>query len=197
MKIGIDISQTAFGRTGVSNYLSDLVCGMLEEDHENEYVLFFASLRGSINPEFKSRLAKLMSSNKKISIKSVPIPPTLLDLMWNKFHIVPIENLIGNVDFFMTSDWTEPPARKAKKGSILYDLIVYKFPQESHNQTKFLWKDLIVKPNIVESQKRKHKWMKKEDSVIFCISESTKKDAEEILKIPKDKLHVIYPGLTL
>jgi hypothetical protein len=184
MRIGIDISQTAFGGTGVSNYLSNLVCALLEQDHENEYVLFFSSLRGSINPEFKTRLTKLMSTNKKISIKAIPIPPTILNYVWNKLHILPIETFVGTVDFFLTSDWTEPPARKARKGSILYDLIVYTYPKETAS-------------NIIDTQKAKHQWMKQEDSIIFCISESTKKDAEEILKIPSEKLKVLYPGLTL
>jgi len=45
MKIGIDISQTAYPATGVANYLKNLVKKLLEIDQKNEYVLFFSSLR--------------------------------------------------------------------------------------------------------------------------------------------------------
>jgi len=181
MKIGIDISQLAYERTGVANYLRNLVQSLIEEDKENEYVLFFSSLRKNI--QFSSfKFSQGTYSN--VSIKQFKFPPTLLDLLWNKLHIVPIESLIGNVDIFITSDWTEPPTKKAKKATILYDLIVYKYPEETAGK-------------IVETQKRKLEWVKKESNMILCISKATKRDAEEILGIDEKKLAVIYPGYSL
>lgn len=110
------------------------------------------------------------------------MPPCLLDLLWNRLHIFPIERFIGDIDVFISSDWTEPPAIKAKKATILYDLIVYKYPKET---------DL----KIIATQKRKLKWVKKECGIIFCISESTKNDAMEILGIEEKRLKVVYPGI--
>jgi hypothetical protein len=46
-------------------------------------------------------------------------------------------------------------------------------------------------------QKRKLLWVKRESSIIFCISESTKEDAVEILKIEEEKLKVVYPGFIM
>ena len=40
MKIGIDVSQLAFSKSGVANYLEHLVVNLLKQDTENEYVLF-------------------------------------------------------------------------------------------------------------------------------------------------------------
>lgn len=176
MKIGIDISQLAYKNIGVSNFLQNLVENLIKTDSKNEYVLFFSSLRG-VMPD-------LNISSKNVVIKKFKIPPTILDLLWNKLHILPIENFIGNVDVFLTSDWTEPPTKKAKKATILYDLIIYKYPKETAQK-------------IVEVQKRKLNWVKKESQKIMCISESTKQDAQELLGISKDKLSVIYPGFTL
>lgn len=177
MKIGIDISQVAYENTGVANLLSKLVEHLLKVDKENEYILFFSSLRK------KTQNSKLKSQkyNSKVKIREFKFPPLVLDILWNKLHIVPIEWLIGDVDVFITSDWTEPPARRVKKATILYDLIVYKYPGETDKK-------------IVEVQKRKLKWVKKESSLIFCISEATKKDAMEILGIEEERLRVIYPG---
>jgi len=110
-------------------------------------------------------------------------------------HILPIEKLIGDVDVFISSDWVEPPTQKAKKATVLYDLIIFKYPEESHNKTEFNPFKLLISPNIVASQKRKLVWVKKEVDKIICISEATKKDAEDILGIEKSKLVVIYPGL--
>jgi len=188
MKIGIDISQLAYDSTGVSNYLRNWVENLIKIDTENEYVLFYSSLR-------KKLPSLSLPSNSKVVIKRFRIPPTVLNVLWNNLHRLPIEGLIGNIDIFITSDWTEPPTIKAKKATILYDLIVYKYPEETHNQTEFNPRKLTISANIVTSQRRKLKWVKKESDIIFCISESTKKDAEEILGLDKNKLKVIYPGL--
>ena len=192
MRIGIDISQLAYPQTGVANYLGSLVQNLIELDKENEYVLFFSSLRKDLGLKIQD-----LGKNHNVKIKKFKFPPTLLDLLWNKLHILPIETLIGNVDIFITSDWTEPPVKKAKKVTILYDLMVYKYPEESHHQTKFNPLKLIISPNIVEVQKRKLQWVKKESKRILCISEATAEDATQILNIPKEKLTVVYPGFSL
>lgn len=179
MRIGIDISQLAYSGTGVANYLENLVSHLLEVDTENEYVLFFSSMRN----KFKKR-ALFNIDNKRITLKEFKLPPRLLDLLWNKLHILPIESLIGRVDIFITSDWTEPPTKHAKKATILYDLIVYKHPKETAQ-------------SIVAVQKRKLAWVKKETSLVFCISEATKNDAKQILGLDDSTLQVVYPGLTL
>lgn len=173
MRIGIDVSQLAYEGTGVSDYLKALVQTLIKNDKENEYVLFFSSLRR----KFPLKDLKLIN----VQVKTFRFPPTFLNLLWNKFHILPIERLIGPVDVFITSDWTEPPS-KYPKATILYDLVVYKYPRETDSR-------------IVGTQKRKLKWVKDESKIIFCISESTKRDAKEILGIEENRLKVIYPGL--
>lgn len=178
MKIGIDISQLAFPNTGVGNYVYQLVYQLLQVDTKNEYILFFSSLRGKI----PSSQLHVLNNTTTCNIKSYKFPPLLLDLLWNKLHIMPIEWLIGDIDVFITSDWTEPPVKRAKKATFIYDMIVYKFPDETDRK-------------IVETQKRKLKWVEKESKAIFTISEATKKDIQEILHIPADKIHVAYPGI--
>lgn len=189
MKIGIDISQLAYPNTGVSNYLGNLVNELIKNDKENEYVLFFSSLRGKIQN------SAVKSQNAKVEIKKFKIPPLILNLIWNKLHILPIEWFVGDVDVFITSDWTEPPARTAKKATILYDLLIYKYPDEMHNKTEFKARGLNFSSNIVSIQKQKLKWVKKESKIIFCISKSTAQDAEELLGIEKSRVKVLYPGL--
>jgi glycosyltransferase involved in cell wall biosynthesis len=178
VKIGIDISQIAYEGTGVAELVGNLVKNLLRLDKENEYVLFFSSMRKNL----KSQISNLKSTSQNLKIKTFRFPPSLLDLLWNRLHILPIEWLIGDVDVFITSDWTEPPTVRAKKATILYDLIVYKYPSETDRK-------------IVKVQKRKLKWVKKESDIVFCISESTKKDAMKMLGIEEKRLKVIYPGV--
>lgn len=174
MRIGIDISQLAYPNTGVANYLGKLIGALIEQDKENKYVLFYSSMRRSIRYPVSS------VQNSNVIVKKFKIPLSILDLLWNKLHIVPIEVFIGKVDLFISSDWTEPPS-KAKKATIIYDLTIYKTPDE-------------MAQKIVETQKRKLEWVKKETDIIFTISESGKKDVEKILGIDSDKIRVIYPG---
>lgn len=177
MRIGIDISQTVYKGTGVSKWVISLVEQLTKIDRKNEYILFFSSLRSNFQFSIFN-----FQSNHNFKIKKFRFPPSLLDLLWNRLHILPIEWLIGDVDIFITSDWTEPPTIGAKKATILYDLIVYKYPQETDGK-------------IVEVQKRKLKWVKKESKMVFCISRATKKDAMEFLGIEEKRLKVIYPGV--
>jgi Glycosyltransferase Family 4 len=177
MKIGIDISQLAYEKTGVANYLKSLVSNLITLDNENDYVLFFSSLRRKLDYSFVNGL-----TSSRVSFRFYKLPPSLLDLVWNKLHIMPIENLIGDVDIFITSDWTEPPTKRAKKMTILYDLIIYKYPQETADK-------------IVATQKRKLAWVKKESDMVLCISEATKRDAIDVLGINEKRLEVIYPGV--
>ncbi len=175
MKIGIDISQLAFTNTGVANYLLHLTSKMIENS-ENEYILFYSSLRKSLPNE-----VKMLTKYKNVTVKKFKLPPTALHILFNIIHLTPIEKLIGPVDVFITSDWTEPPVRNAKKMTIIYDMVVYKYPQETAKK-------------IVSVQKKKLSWVKRETEMVLCISESTKKDAIEILGIDPSKIQVIYPG---
>ena len=179
MKIGIDISQIAYENTGVANYVKNIVEQLVAIDAQNEYIFFYSSLRKKIPSFAKSSAGKVIPN---VSIKQFRIPPTVLDILWNKLHIAPIEWFIGDVDVFISSDWTQPPTRKAKKATILYDLIVYKYPEETAAK-------------IVETQKRKLHWVKKECDTILCISEATKNDAMKLLGIEEKRLFVTYPGI--
>ncbi len=171
MRIGIDVSQLAYEKTGVASFLENLI-RELAKHKENEYMLFFSSMR---------RNFPLTFSSKNMRVKRFRFPPAFLDLVWNRLHILPIEKLIGPFDIFVTSDWTEPPS-KFPKATIIYDLTVYKTPMETDKK-------------IIEVQKRKLKWVKNESKVIFCISQATKNDVHEVLGINNDKLKILYPGL--
>ena len=169
MKVGIDISQIVFAGTGVATYTRNLVENIVKQDQKNEYVLFGSSLR-------QQKILNDFLPN--INHKIFPIPPTVMETIWNRFHILPVENLIGKVNVFHSSDWTESPS-KAKKVTTVHDLIVYKFPKSSD-------------PGIIAAQKRKLTWAKKEEAAFIAVSKATKKDIVEILGVPEEKITVIY-----
>ncbi len=175
MKIAVDISQIVYEGSGVARYTQNLVESLLHYDQKNEYIFFFSSLRRSLNKEIENTI------KKKQTLKKYPFPPTLLDFIWNKLHIFPIDNLVGNVDLIITSDWTEPPS-STKKITIVHDLVYLTYPKTLPQQIR----------NV---QTRRMNWVKKESALIIADSHSTKHDIIELLKIPDEKIKVIYPAI--
>lgn len=175
MRIGIDISQIAYQGTGVAIYTENLVKNLIKIDKKNDYVLFYSSLRRKLDRDLVKELI-----SEQVEIKQFKLPPTLLEFLWNRLHLFPIEWLIGKVDVFFSSDWLQPPT-KAKKVTTIHDLSPFKYPE-------------TFPKKIINVHQRKLKWVKKEADAILCDSQATKKDVMEILKIPEKKLKVIYPG---
>lgn len=164
MRIGIDISQIVYG-TGVSNYTKSLVTALLKIDEKNDYVLFGGSIR---------RRDDLLKYHARV----FPLSPTIADFVWNRLHTLPIEWLIGKVDVFHSSDWTQPPTR-AFKVTTIHDLVPLRFPNASH-------------PKIVAAHKRRLEWVKKEVDKIIAVSEFTKKEIVELLNIEPERVVVIH-----
>ncbi len=160
MKIAIDISQIVYG-TGVSFYTQNLVSNLLSLDNQNEYLLFAGALRqiGEINNFVKTL-------NGKFSVKTLPLPPVLSELIWNRYHRIPLEKIIGNFDLLHTSDWTEP-FTNFNKVTTVHDLapVLYPglFPRDSVR-------------NIVRVHTKKLELVKKESKFIITPSLATKND---------------------
>lgn len=172
MKICIDISQSVY-ETGVSWYTRNLVRNILRIDKDDEFVLFGGSLRkiGELK-KFSYLLPGRTSS------KFFPLPPTALDLIWNRLHVLPIEKLVGHIDVLHSSDWAQPPTN-AFKVTTIHDIVPLRFPQISH-------------PKVVAAHKRRLDWVKKEVDRIIAVSEFTKKEIVEILDIDPKKIVVIH-----
>jgi len=172
MKVGIDISQIQYEGTGVAAYTRNLVENLVKVDKKNSYVLFFSSLRGKVGD--------LKIEGKKAILKRFRFSPAVLDLLWNRMHVLPIEKLIGKIDVFHSSDWTQP-STGAKRITTIHDLTPVKYPE-------------TLDPKIVQVHKKRLYWVKKESDLVICVSKSTQQDVVELLGIAKEKTRVIYEG---
>ncbi len=179
MKIGIDISQIVYEGTGVATYTRSLVEAMVKLAPEDKFFLFGSSLRNR-RPliEFIKALGA-GNVQKKFSF----LPPKLLEFLWNGIHVLPIETFTGELDVFHSSDWLEPPTKKAKRITTIHDLLVFKYPETFVPRGGH---------DIVANQKRKFHFVKNYSDLIIAVSETTKREAMEILKIPERKIRVIY-----
>ena len=178
MKIGLDISQMVYEGTGVSRFVHGLIQGILTHDNQNEWFFFFSSLRQRIDPKIKQLIGQ-----KHHRLFEYKLPPTTLSFVWNTMHRMKVEKLVGNLDWFISSDWTEPPSNM-KKATIIHDLVYLRYPETVHSM-------------IRKTQNRRMHWVKKESTVIFTDSQSTRKDISELLCIDKQKIFVNYPGVDI
>jgi len=179
MKIGIDISQIVYEGTGVGNYVRQLVKAIVEADKTNQYILFASSLRR--RDVFRSYYRSLACDTSKVALRIVPIPPTILDFIWNTLHILPIEWFIGDIDVFWSSDWTQPPLQHARGVTTIHDVSFLRYPKSFHR-------------TILAVQKRRLKRVKEECDIFLCDSEATKKDVADFLHIDESRTRVVYPG---
>lgn len=168
-----------YAGSGVANYTFNLVKNLLKVDRENEYRLFYSSLRRPANFYYLSELEKLGGK-----VYDFRFPPTIMQIFWGKLQIVPIEWFIGKVDVFFSSDFLRPPLLKGTKGiTTIHDLTWKLFPNY-HEQ------------RIVDAHERKlEKTIKYEDEIIVD-SKSTKADLlRHYPQIKTNKVHIIYPGV--
>lgn len=182
MRIGIDISQIVYEGTGVGNYVRRMVTELIKRDSKNEYILFGASLRR--RNQFFKYFNDIYHLSKRVRLVTVPVPPTLLDFLWNRLHIIPVEWFTGPLDVFWSSDWTQPPLSRTKGVTTIHDLTILRSPDSFGGGLR----------NIVETQKRRLHRAVKLCSAFFCDSEASKRDAHELLGIPSEQLFVVYPG---
>jgi glycosyltransferase involved in cell wall biosynthesis len=168
LKIGMDISQTAH-IGGVAVYTENLA-EELSKIKDLEMVYFYSSLR----QPFKGGLK---------NVKKFKLPPTLFEMLFNNWRNVPIEKFLGPLDIFHSSDWTEPPS-KARKVTTYHDLVPLLYPEWSH-------------PSIVATHKKRLKLVEKEIDMVICVSQSTMNDLTKVSKIPKEKMVVIYEGVSV
>ena len=167
LRVGMDISQIAH-IGGVANYTQNLA-SELSKIKDLEMVYFYSSLRKPYKGGLKN-------------VKKYKLPPTLFEMLFNRWRNVPIEKFIGPVDVFHSSDWTQPPT-KAKKVTTIHDLVPLKYPEWSH-------------PKVVAVHKRRLWLVQEEIDCVIAVSKSAKKDLLELTQIPEKKIRVIYEGPT-
>ncbi len=160
MKVGIDISSVVYG-TGVSNYTKDLV--------------------SHLKPLLGDSLKTFGFSLRRRRDDFFPFPPTLMDFLWNRLHIINVETFVGYIDVYHSSDWTQAPS-KAKKVTTIHDLSPFLYPSE-------------VDPKIVTVHTRRMKWVVSECDKIICVSQNTSQDMQRLFSDTSDRLVVIPEAL--
>ncbi len=175
MKVAIDISQVVY-EGGVPRYTDNLVRSLVDIVKKDEILLFGYSLRKKALLSSKVLEYKRGKFGENVREKILPVPLSFFEFLWNRLHILPVENLIGKVDLFHSSDWIQPPS-KSLKVTTVHDLIAIKFPK-------------ITPAKIVSVHSARMRWVLKEVDKVIVPSKTTAYDCEEY-GIKADKIEII------
>lgn len=176
MRIGIDASCILPIRTGVGNYTLNLLKSLLRLDDKNEYVIFLNSFSQTMNPEFH------FLRKPNVKVKRFHIIGPFLWQMWRFFNAPPIEVFVNKVDVFHSPTGVIIPQLKGKRLITIHDLYFMEHPEET---------DVLGGKYLYHTLPRK---IHKVDKII-SVSHSTKSAIIKYLKVPPEKITVIYEGV--
>lgn len=180
MKICIDVRCLMQGRrTGVEEYILNLLFGMFEEDKKNKYVLFYNAWK---NPAFDF---SVFGKYKNVQMKRTKIPNKLLNFSFWYLNWPKIDELCGEASLvFMPNINFGSTSKKCKLLITMHDLSYEKYP-EHFSLRRRLWHSFInPKKNCEKADK------------IIAVSDSTKNDLLSSYKIDAKKIEVIHSAVS-
>lgn len=182
MKIGIDIRALMDKQySGVSEYTFNLVKALLKINADrklgHQFKLFYNSFT-----DLESRMPKF--DYPATEVIATKYPNKLFNYILTKLGNYPQIDKILDVDlFFMPHLNFAALSPSVKKAITIHDLSFLRYP-EYFSWRKQIWHKSLCVPRILRGFDR-----------ITAVSEHTKKDVIELIKIPTDKVHVIKPGI--
>ncbi|MCX7044883.1 MAG: glycosyltransferase family 1 protein [Candidatus Sumerlaeota bacterium] len=177
MIIGIDGSSILPQRTGVGNYVFQLLRALAETPAPDvEFKIFLNSLRHPFPPD-----AGFLSVPRFRNYRyRLPGPP--LVTAWRKWNFPPIEWLIGACDVFHSPAAYIPPQRRGARVTTFTDLYFLRHPEHCH------W---LGGQYLAEYLPRVARRM----DCIIAISQTTANDAVELLGVERDRIRVTLLGV--
>ncbi len=177
MRIGVDIRCLLESKySGISEYTYNLLDNLFKIDQDNQYILFYNASKKSKLPEFNYSNVKIVGYN---------FPNKFFNLSLRFLKIAQVDKMIGGVDVFLIPNYLFLNLSKdCRKVLIVHDLSFKLYP-EFFTLKRKLWHKLISPKKMSQSVDR-----------IVAISENTKNDLIKHYGIPKDKIEVVYPGIS-
>jgi glycosyltransferase involved in cell wall biosynthesis len=175
MKLGYEAKRIFHNKTGLGNYSRDLIRILSNNYPNEEYYLY--------NPKPESeKLFRLISNTIFEKLPSTPLYKTFYNIWRQKGIIHDLKK--DNIDIFHGLSGEIPSGldkNNIKSVVTIHDLIFMRYPQlYSYFDRKIHY--------------YKFKKSAKKADIVIAISEQTKSDIISFLKIPSEKIKVIYQG---
>lgn len=171
MKIGIDARMYGVGFTGIGRYTAELIEHLASLDREHEYVLFMR----------KESFDKFKSPNDRFKKVLADFPHYSFGEQFGFNKILKQEKL----DLMHFTHFNAPIFYNRPFVVTIHDLTLSFFPGKKMNHIF----QRMAYHKVIRSVTRKAK-------KIIAVSEHTKKDIIEQLRVPEEKIEVIYNGVS-
>lgn len=177
LTVGIDATSLIYNR-GVSRYTSNIVRSLAALPDAPTLRLFGSSFRA--NRQLR-QLYTALQDDAQIKTKPtiLAFPPAFLSRMWYKIGRLHIESLMPKVDVFHAWEDLVPPSYKTPIVATIHDLALFKFSDGlSHASTKEKHKQALLR-------------LKQYHAQIIAVSQSTKRDLQELFSFDEQQITVI------
>jgi glycosyltransferase involved in cell wall biosynthesis len=180
--IGIDCTAAVHQRAGIGRYTRGIISALAELGSHHSFVLLVAG-RGGEPTESGGALADL-GIRDNFKVRELPLPNRFWTLLWHRLGVpLPADLLTGIVDVFHSPDYLLPPLRKGKKVVTVHDLSFLRYPEGAEPSLR-----AFLSASVPRSVR--------EADLVLGDSESTKQDVIELLGVSRDRVEVVYPGVS-
>lgn len=165
---------------GISNYVRPLVINILQQAGLSWQIKLI--FRMGVSTKRLKEYRQLKTEYDLVSVRHHLLysPDRLITQLWERGLFIPASS--GHENIFLATTDLVPKTRKMKVSWIIYDLMQLRIPEFfSTNRDVFF-------STVAENLKR--------TDFVITISECTKRDIQELMRYPEEKICVVYPGAT-
>jgi glycosyltransferase involved in cell wall biosynthesis len=175
VRVVIDVAPLSHPRSGVGNYIRGSLLGLAGTDNE---IVAFAPASPGGKRLIEASLADIAVERRLPTVPAAHAVRTL----WSRLGRPSVERIVGRVDVFHFSDWMYPPQRGGLRSTMIHDLVPVHHPEWVHPRTKRM-------------HRAKYAHAAQACDVIVVNSRFTGDDVAATLGVPRDRIHVAYPGV--
>lgn len=177
MNIGFLADKIPYAeRRGWGVYSYQLITALLEVDKDNRYRCFY-NLAGRGRREYVVDSVGLALDNHLW-----PLPGRFMDLVWDRWRLLPVEMFLGQIDVLHIPYELLPPVRSARTVVTVHDVTFLRHPE-------------YLEPSFVELFSRRIRHIAKAADRIVTDSHNTKEELLELTDAEEDRVVVVHNGV--
>ena len=178
VRIVYDVSPLSHPLTGVGNYVSGSLAGLVEAAAGEHEIVAFAPT----SPAGRKTIPRALDG-LDVELRLVPLPfSQRWRDAWSRLGRPSLERVLGDVDVFHYSDWMYPPQAGGVRATTVHDLVPLRFPE---------W----VTPKTAAMHGAKYANTARTADLVYVNSAYTGRDVVERLGIAPERVKVAYPGV--
>ncbi len=172
MRVGIDYTSAVRQGAGIGRYTRGLIGALAELAPAGERYVLLSAGRDPTRRAWPLHIRTC----------ELPLTDRHMAFVWQRLRLpLPVELLTGRLDVFHSPDFVLPPVRRAKTVLTVHDLSFLRNPGWS-SPPLYAYLLRSVPPAVARAD------------VILADSVSTQRDLMELLRVPAERISVVYPG---